>query len=62
MPDTVIADGFTEGERCNRDGCEGVLLFKTPEHCTCHISPPCHYCVENPLQCPVCGWSEADER
>lgn len=50
-----------EGDTCGADGCRGVLGFGEVEGCSCHISPPCHQCVENPLRCPECGWTDVNE-
>lgn len=58
---TEPKEGCGEGERCNRDGCEGILGFQPVEDCTCHISPPCSACVNNPLACPKCDWQSDDE-
>jgi hypothetical protein len=52
--------GTEEGDRCNRDGCEGLLEFAPITGCTCFISPPCRACTETPLVCPECGWEEGD--
>lgn len=52
--------GTEEGDVCNRDGCEGILEYGKVRGCTCFISPPCFKCVENPLICETCGWSEVD--
>lgn len=41
-------------------GCGGKLGFEPVEHCTCHVSPPCHACTTNPLMCSACYWTEAD--
>lgn len=46
-----------EGGPCPEAGCHGRLEFRPVEGCSCHISPPCGACVENPLTCSVCGWS-----
>lgn len=47
--------GFEEGDTCNMGGCEGTLGFEPVQDCQCHISPPCHKCVDNPLVCLECG-------
>jgi hypothetical protein len=48
--------GHEEGERCGRDGCDGVIEFTKSENCSCHISPPCYSCTSTYLHCPDCGW------
>lgn len=53
--------GHDEGAICNRDGCEGVMRFKTPDDCSCHISPPCTSCVESNLRCDDCGAFHGDD-
>lgn len=55
--------GTEEGSECRRDDppCDGVLTWNEVEHCSCHISPPCHRCVERWLECPECGWSGEDD-
>lgn len=55
--------GTEEGDDCNRSGCFGfgVMGFDDVDGCTCHISPPCGACVENPLICDVCGYGPDDE-
>lgn len=50
-----------EGDKCPDGGCGGTLGFKDVEGCSCHISPPCHSCVNNPLVCLKCGWTNEDE-
>ena len=44
-----------EGDKCDTDGCDGILVYPKVENCYCHISPPCHNCVENKLECSECG-------
>lgn len=44
-----------EGDKCRFDDCDGEYGYKRVENCYCHISPPCHNCVENPLVCLDCG-------
>lgn len=39
--------------------CDGTLdpyvdVHGVPPGCTCHVSPPCHTCVEAPLACATC--------
>ena len=47
--------GSEEGDRCNRDGCDGIMRIETEENCSCHISAPCHSCVNSWLECDICG-------
>lgn len=51
--------GNQEGDRCNRDGCEGRMGYEPVGNCSCHISPPCAACEHNPLVCLSCG-AESD--
>lgn len=37
---------------------EGVMGYNPVADCRCHISPPCHRCVSNPLVCKECGWEQ----
>lgn len=55
---TDAAAGFEEGAMCKRGGCAGMLFYDRAQNCNCHISPPCHACVDNPLTCTDCGWVE----
>lgn len=50
-----------EGDACPYADCEGKLHYPPVEGCYCHISPPCHNCVEQLLVCPDCGWTEGEE-
>ena len=54
--------GTEEGDVCKRSGCLGVieLLPNTSEDggCSCHISPPCAFCVSTMPECSECGWRE----
>lgn len=50
--------GTMDGDKCNRDGCEGILEYTHPANCSCHINAPCSACVNINLSCPVCGWEE----
>jgi hypothetical protein len=29
--------------------------------CSCHICPPCSYCVGDTTYCPECGWEFGEE-
>lgn len=53
--------GFCEGDRCLRDGCQGVIEIEPAENCSCHISPPCSACTAPRAFCPECDWHEKDE-
>jgi len=54
--------GIKEGDICNRDGCEGIMILNPVEDCYCHISPPCERCTSNYPQCDHCGLTEEDDR
>ncbi len=56
--------GFTKGEVCNRYGCKGIIEegAKEGDGCSCHIHPPCSYCMESVEYCPECGWDAQEER
>lgn len=55
----MTKDYYEEGDRCPQ--CKsGELYYQEVENCSCHISPPCSACVENPLECIECGWEEGD--
>ena len=47
-----------EGDICNEDGCNGVIVYTKSENCSCHINSPCSSCMEVYLYCPECGWEE----
>lgn len=57
------ATGCEEGDLCGRNGCTGTLQMTNPEPdaddygCSCHIAPPCSYCVATRPNCPDCGWA-----
>jgi len=53
--------GYTEGDSCGRNGCDGVIAQHRSENCPCHISPPCWSCTSLRGFCPVCGWEEKDD-
>ena len=57
-----MTQGYTKGDKCNRNGCEGVI----DEHddglsCSCHINPPCSHCENHDQYCPECGWSNVED-
>ena len=49
-------EDFEEGARCPRLGCPGKLEDMRDSGCSCHISPPCHHCVNTYLHCGECDW------
>lgn len=53
--------GYEQGERCNRDGCDGVIEEHALEGCSCHINPPCSACTADRCYCPKCDWQGADD-
>lgn len=57
----MLEYGYTEGDVCNRQGCQGHIQLTEPEGCTCHISPPCSACVSVIHYCRECGWDETEE-
>lgn len=58
----VIADVIhEEGDECPELDCSGMLVYGDVEGCSCHISPPCSACVDNPLTCTECDWVQEDE-
>lgn len=55
--------GYSKGEMCNRDGCKGVVdEYEKDGCCSCHIDPPCSYCVEPNAFCNTCGWNAKGEQ
>lgn len=68
-PDDPLTPGDEEGHTCNRmpapdedaprghqpKPCQGVMGYGPVTNCTCHISPPCGRCENNPLVCDTCG-------
>jgi len=53
--------GQMEGDRCGRDGCNGVIAVRPVENCSCHINPPCGSCTEPREYCPECDWHVQDD-
>lgn len=48
--------GLIEGDICNRNGCKGKMVEKDDGGCcSCHINPPCSYCVNKEYYCSECG-------
>ena len=59
IPEKEIENfGTKGGEICNRGGCEEEIEERDFEDgsCSCHISPPCSFCMAPPFYCPSCGW------
>ena len=47
--------GLIEDEKCNRDGCVGIMQrVDTDGCCSCHINPPCSYCTDAEFICDTC--------
>jgi hypothetical protein len=46
---------YDEGSKCKDTNCSGILELEKVENCSCHISPPCHSCMELRLLCNECG-------
>jgi len=57
----LLVIGTEEGTLCNRDRCDGMIEYETPENCSCHIRAPCHKCTSVKLFCSKCFWEEDDE-
>lgn len=55
--------GTEEGDICNRNGCQGRLIMENPNggSCSCHLNPPCSFCMEALPTCPVCHWQEEEQ-
>lgn len=53
--------GYADGDTCNRNGCDGIIVFNEPEGCSCHISPPCSACENAGSSCPKCGWEDRED-
>lgn len=56
----AVEPGQLEGDKCNRDGCTGIIAERAPDNCSCHINPPCHACLKDRHYCPTCGWEAED--
>lgn len=55
--------GYIEGEKCNRNGCMGIIKEHESEGCcSCHINPPCSYCTESREYCSICDWDGREEQ
>lgn len=58
-----ISLGYEKGEKCNRDGCIGIIKEHDSESCcSCHINPPCSYCTDSRSYCPECDWDGKEEQ
>ena len=58
-----MEEGIEKGYVCNRNGCEAILDEHEKEGCcSCHINPPCGYCMLDTTFCPLCGWDAEEER
>jgi hypothetical protein len=54
----ALSAGEEPGERCNREGCAGIIENKTgDESCSCHIVAPCSKCTGAHCFCPECDWN-----
>ena len=57
------ASGREEGDTCGWNGCTGKLQLTNPDPsaedygCSCHIAPPCNFCMGVRPNCPDCGWA-----
>src|SRR5687767_7761901 len=55
--------GVLKGEKCNRNGCDGIIDSHQKEgSCSCHINPPCSYCTTDNNYCPKCDWQGEDDQ
>ena len=59
--DSVLVLGEEEGNKCNRDGCDGIIEQADSDGCSCHINPPCSACMNAGVTCPKCEWMSRDE-
>ncbi len=56
-------EGLSKGEKCNREGCVGVIdEYDKDGCCSCHTNPPCSYCTEPNSYCESCGWSAKEDQ
>ncbi len=47
--------GYTEGDLCNRNGCEGTIIHNKRRNCSCHLGgAPCDGCVYRGVICDEC--------
>lgn len=63
QPKPVVNLGYDDGELCNRQGCQGKIQEMHPHNdgCSCHINPPCSYCVGTYHYCPACEWTDEED-
>lgn len=55
--------GYSRGETCNREGCEGIIEeMETDGCCSCHINAPCSNCESGKGYCESCGWDGKEEQ
>ena len=47
---------FEEGSPCPHIECAGHLRRVGDGRCSCHISPPCNWCVHAQMACTECDW------
>lgn len=58
----IIEPGYCKGEKCNRNGCAGIIMERDIDGCcSCHINPPCSYCTTAKEYCPICEWDAYEE-
>lgn len=56
-------EGYSKGERCNRENCTGIIEeYEKEGSCSCHSNPPCGYCTEPNSYCNKCGWDAKEEQ
>lgn len=55
--------GRLSGERCFRNGCEGIITEEPfgDGGCSCHINPPCGHCTTSWARCETCNWKSSDD-
>lgn len=62
-PEPPTSIGDCKGEKCNRNGCVGIIDEHDSEgSCSCHINPPCSHCTTAREYCPECGWEASDDQ
>lgn len=54
--------GEADGETCNRNNCLGTMVAvrNNEDGCSCHLHPPCSYCVYTEAICDVCNHNTKD--
>jgi len=48
-------EGKEYRDKCNRNGCQGIILVDQYPECSCHIISPCSRCT-GPLMCTICDY------